>query len=687
MMKPHSFKNRVVPVASTEVDRKKLAASEPTGTLQLKKDFNVRHCLLVGLMVLLCWVFPVTVQAQVVMSGDPGFDSDSIKNAETNQWRWLAFPGGRLSINPVPGKEYASSDTRWDIRPLGEKLPLSLGAFVGVHALRLMDLVTVGLSGTDAATEFSTARSTAWFPYKLTFDAGFSGGAKIKGIDFFTDAKDVVVRVLAVDGAKGKILHLGGVTPKQAALQWDSSCGVLRVNHPEYECEIKFVRLNGATLMPVPLNQPPKVDDKGWSLDLSVMSDSDAFAVVIGFASSLEGSERAAERVASAGSQPVGKLLAGSKGVMDGYLRKVPAPKKWGVKDGFGKISAKQHRRAYYAAWAFNYQNLIDVFPENPEYPFPQFSLGKASLWDEGEKTCPASCGWESFFAFQWNSFIAPETSWKAYMGLMTRVNEEGVLGGESLPSRKAQTAWILYKNKPDLERLRAIYPALKRYLLWRKKNPRWVYGSNLAKDEKDIEFVISWLLDVDYTILITEELGMSEEKAVWKQKQAEMTKNMRQWFFSNPEKIEQFYFADSGKHATKSRSENVSMMITTALCRQDLPEDMAMRTGEFFRGKFDAKKPLCGFEIGKHPDLDLTAYGLINRQLPEARQFVEAFLAAGIRAGEFTEELNLKNPALIYGVKPSLFSAVNIIEFTWLLNNVRYDSGVPTTFTFSASK
>ena len=127
--------------------------------------------------------------------------------------------------------------------------------------------------------------------------------------------------------------------------------------------------------------------------------------------------------------------------------------------------------------------------------------------------------------------------------------------------------------------------------------------------------------------------------------------------------------------------------MITTALCRQDLLEDLAKRTGEFFRGKFDPAKPLCGFEIGKHPDLDLTAYGLINRRMPEAGQFVESFLASDIRAGEFTEELNLKNPALIYGVKPSLFSAVNNIEFTWLLNNVRYDSGAPTTFSFLAPK
>ena len=620
--------------------------------------------------------------AGVIMSGDPGFDSDSISNAKTGQWRWLSHPGGRLSLNPAPGKEI-SPDASWDIPPLGEKLPLDIGAFFGTKAVRLMNLVTVSMSAPEGVPEFSTSRSTAWFPYKLVFDADFSEGAKVRGTDFFNEAKDAIVRELEMEGAKGKVLHLAGSAPASTTLHWDADRNTLCVKHPDYACEIRLFRLEGAARIFVPLSQPVKTVTDGWSLELPIGSNSEAIAVVVGFASGAEGAAKASARVAPVISEPVSDLLDGSKIVMDDYLRKVPAPQKWGVKDASGEISANEHRRAYYASWAFTYQDLIDVYPESREYPFPQFSVGKPSLWDEGEKTAPASCAWESLFAFQWNSFVDPELSWKAYLGLMSRVDNEGVLGGESLPSRKAQTAWILHRNKPDPERLRSVYPALKRYLLWREKNPRWVYSSNMAKDEKDIEFAVSWLVDTDYAILISNELGMANEATLWEKMQTEMIGNMRKWFFSDPEQIQQFYFADTGTHASKTRFENVSMMITSALCRTDLPKDLRDRTEQFFFSKFDASKPLCGFEIGKHPDLNLTAYGLIDQGIPEAKAFIETFLASAIRAGEFSEELNIKSPALVHGVKPSLFSPINIIEFTWLLNGVRYESGVPTAFDF----
>lgn len=619
----------------------------------------------------------------IQLSGDPAFDSDSIRNADANQWRWLAFPGGRLSLNPVPGKDLAPPETKWNIPPLGEKLPLDIGAFAGTKAVRLMNLATIGLAKDGGSTELSTTRSTAWFPHKLTFDASFPGNARITGTDFFTDAKDGIVRSLDVAGAKGKILRLGGQAPKEASLKWEPASGVLLLSHPKYFCALRFATGSGPDQPLTPAAKTPKVEGGNWELDLPVGSDREHFAIGVGFSSTVEGEAKAAERAKSGFTPSIAESLSKAKTVFDGYLRKVPVPAKWGVRDATGEITAEQHRRAYYAAWAFIISNLMDVLPESPEYPYPQLAVGKASLWDEGEATSPATCGWESFFAYQWFSFVDAELAWQAYMGLMTRVDEEGVLGGESLPSRKAQTAWLLHQRKPDLARLREVYPALKRYLLWRENNPRWVYGTNLAKDEKDIEFAVSWLFDVDYMILVANELGMTGETATWKQKKSAMVKNMRQWFYSNPNKIEQFYFADSGVHTTKTRFENVPMMITTALCLEDLPADLRERTRAYFLALFDPKKKLAGFPSGKHPDLNLTAYGLLEMGMPEAKPFVETWLASAIRAGEFAEVLEVKSPTVADGVKPSLFSPLNIIEFTWLLNNVRYDSGTPTAFTF----
>lgn len=623
----------------------------------------------------------------LVMGGDKAFDGDSILNADSNQWRWLSYPGSRLSVNPSQGADFAGFDKRWETRPFGAALPLDLGAFSGPRAVRLMDLVTVGLSAPGGAMEYSETRSTTWYPYKLTCEAGFPGGARVRVTDFFTEARDGVMRILEVSGARGKVLRLQGVAARHAAVRWDAAAGVLRLSHPAYECAIAVVRLDGSEQKPVAIAQIPKVKVAKWTLDLPIEGDHAGWAVSIGFASEVEGAAKAAERAAVGLARPAGQVLAATKAFTDAYLRKVPAPKVWGLHDSLGDVAPAHHRRAYYAAWAFLAQNVIGVYPESRDYPYPQIAAGKPALWNEGEKSSPATCGWESFFAYQRYAFIDPELSWQAYMGLMTRVSAEGVLGGESLPSRKAQTAWFLHQRKPDVERLRTVYPALKRYLLWREANPRWVYETNKAKDEKDIEFVVAWIDDVNYAVRIADTLGLTDEVVAWRGKQAAMVGNMRLWFFSNPARIEQFYFADSGLHATKDRSVIVPAMITTALCLHDLPDDLARRTQDFFRGKFDPAKPLIGFEIAKHPDLALTASGLIDRGMPEAKPFVTALLAAAIRAGEFTEELNMKVPSLVFGVKPSLFTPLNIIEFTWLLNDVRCESGNPAAFEWPERK
>ena len=634
---------------------------------------------LLAIVVLLLEAAAGRLGAEIVMGGDARFDSDSVRNADSNQWRWLSFPGSRLTFNPVPGKAL-NPKAAWDIPPLRADLPLNLGGFVGTRSLRLWEVLTVRLSGSNGTPECSESRSTAWFPYKLTFEAAFSQSGKVSGCDFCVDANGTVVREIRVQGSKTTELRLGGKIAGTSA-RWEPKEKALLITGSDYFYALKLARLDGADETASPLPQQPVIGRDSWELVIPVRSGSDAFAVSFGFAPKTEGPGRAIGRAASVLAAPLKSALADSKAAMDGLLRKVPVPMRWGIDDGKAEVSASQHRRAYYAAWAFLLQNLIDPLPENREYPYPQIAAGKASLWDEGERTSPATCSWESLFGCQWLSLLSPDLAWQAYDGLMTRVNADGMLGGESLPSRKAQTAWILFKHKPDRTRLEKVYPALKRYLLWREKNPRWVYGTNSAHDEKDIEFAVSWLVDVNYAIQIADELGVSADAGFWKKKQEAMLENMRKWFYADSTRIEQFYFADSKSHGTKERHENIPMMIATALYLKELPSDLAMRTQDYFRARFKPGAPIGGFPSGKHPDLDFTALGLLDRNMPEARVFVQRFLGDAIKAGEFAEVL--EKDAKAEGVKPSLFSPINIIEFTWLLNNVRYESGTPTVFEF----
>ncbi len=96
---------------------------------------------------------------------------------------------------------------------------------------------------------------------------------------------------------------------------------------------------------------------------------------------------------------------------------------------------------------------------DKQRYPYPQLATGKASLWDEGEPRAPFSAAWESFLGTQFYAFIDPQTAVASFKGLMSLVDQEGMLGGESLPSRKAQTAMVLYRLTGDREMLKETYP------------------------------------------------------------------------------------------------------------------------------------------------------------------------------------------------------------------------------------
>lgn len=606
----------------------------------------------------------------LALSGDPKFDSDSIASADLQERRWLSYPGGRLCLNPATARKFEQS-------PMGADLALNLGGYLGTGVLRLDDVVDVRLDGAVAAL-----RSTTWYPYQIAFQAKYAHGTEVSGHDFFTDANSSLIRSLEVRGGGSKELVLGGKISGSKGARWDATREVLLVEDAKYSYALRL--LAGASQL------KPTVSQDAWSVRIPLSAEQATITLGFGFAAVSEGGEAAIARACAALARPADESLAAAKATMDAYLRKVPQPTKWGIESipAHG-VTPERQRQAYYAAWSLLIQSIMNPFPENAAYPFPQLSLGKPSLWAEGERTSPATCGWESFLGLQWLSFLEPETCWKAYEGIMSRVDEAGKLGGESLPSRKAQTAWIVFKQRPDRARLAAVYPAIKRYLLWREQNPRWIYPGNNATDEKDVEFVVSWLLDVEYAVKITGELGLADEGRVWQAKSAQMRQNLLAWFFGDPAKLHQFYFTNKRVFNTKERDSDRPIMILTALWLKDLPADARARLLGLLREFHHPECAADGFAYTKYADNHLAAYGLIDHGLAEARPFVEVFVRDSIRAGEFAEVLRPGKTGApeTEGVLPSLFNALNIIEFTWLLNGVRYESGTPTAFEFPAPR
>ena len=76
---------------------------------------------------------------------------------------------------------------------------------------------------------------------------------------------------------------------------------------------------------------------------------------------------------------------------------------------------------------------------------------------------------------------------------------------------------------------------------------------------------------------------------------------------------------------------------------------------------------------------MNLTVYGLFDAgRTDQAVSLISDVLRESIQAGTFAEAINPYMTPAAQGVEESLFSPLNIIEFTWLLNGCRYDRGDP---------
>jgi hypothetical protein len=631
-------------------------------------------------LVLACASLGAKEPGTLNLAGTKHFDSDSIASAGKPERRWLSYPGARLCLNPATSGFVVSGTST--------NLELDLGGFIGTTVVSLPNVVRAGLvdaNPPDSEPDWAASGSTKWFPYQLEFTGHFAAGATVTGTDAFIDRDGTLIRTLAVKDARDKSLYLCGQVDESCRLAWDQHNQALLVTGTNYFYALRFVELRGSALKPAVAVTPPVLKENHWRLDLPLTHGAGIYGISFGFATRPEGQRVSIERALRAFQQPVQDSLDQVKTVMDRFLSKVPAPEKWDFQtvNAYG-VTPEKCRQAYYMAWTFLYQSTLDVLPENPAFPYPQMSLGKGALWDGGERTSIATCGWESFLGLQWFSFVDPDFAWQAYEGIMSRVDGMGRLGGESLPSRKAQTAWILYQRQPDKQRLAAVYPALKRYLLWREQNPRWIWsGGHDMADEKDLEFVVSWLFDIEYAARITDVLGQPGESAFWRAKAQPMIANMDRWFFSDPKELHQYYFTNSATYSTAKRDEVRPIMVLTALGLPVLPPGMQERLEQLFAANHKPAAAADGFNYLKYPDNNFVAYGLIDHDNPQARQYIEALLRDLIRGGEFAETLESGdggNPTT-GGVKPSLFNAMNIIEFTWLLNGVRYDSGSPAAY------
>jgi hypothetical protein len=618
---------------------------------------------------------PPTV-GNITFAGNPQFDADSIANPDPGHWQWLAWPGGRLVLNP-------SVDDTHIPPPLPADIPLNLGGWVGNNAERWSKLCSIQVCDPGQSAKPATKLETEWFPYKYAFSASYPNGAQLAGEDYFVSGSSLL-RHFVVQTAKTGELLLTGAIPDRAQVRWDDQKRALVVIGGDFIYALTFAQ-STAPYSALSLTEgPPETDDGKYTLRLKIPEGRSEYAIGLGFAPQSEGTAVAIDRAKAQLLKPILESRSAAKEAIEGLLKRVPAPSNFGFQDDEKHhLSAEQHRRAYYAAWSFLIQDVVDVMPE-AHFPFQQVMTGKPSLWHFGEPHAPGMAQWDSLFGIQFLAYLEPDAAWSAFRGFMSLVDITGAIAGESLTARKAQTAWILFSLTHDRNRLLEVYPALQANLLWEEKNPRWIFPGVNDPHQRDLEFAAAWIFDADFMVKICNALGHGDEVAGWRQRQERMADNCQKWFFDNPTGISQYFSTTWG---SSNRSQPVetardggilSGYLSQALAVNQLSPLIQSRLMDYFTARFKPDQFGLGMRDFKYPDVNLTAYGLLDHHATAlARQYIEGVLAESVQVGTFAETID-KTPRSV-GVQESLFSAMNIIEFTWLLNNCRMDKGAPS--------
>lgn len=605
--------------------------------------------------------------------------SSDLKETGINQRRDLSLPGSRIVLNffhfnsRLSAAQYSNRPTI----PLNVAYLTTQGNKDGVPRFcRAVPDLLMLLKNTgpfesalaDSSKALARSFSTEWMPHALPYTASYADGSEIKGVDYLYDEK-TIVRKISFEGENGKYYLAGKLhtyTGKNGTVHVENSAIIVNDNNINYA---------------VSINSPignVKFSNDTWFIPFdATLLPGKKLIISIAFADKNESNEQLLQRVRT----PIRKndvdvALNNREKFWDTFLQKLPHPLNFNLTSIDAKgVTPEKLKETYYKAWVFTAQNML---PEDPEeFPYPQICAGKASLWDEGEVRAPFSASWESLFGIQFYAFIDSQVAWKAFKGMMSLVDQDGMLGGESLPSRKAQTAMILYQLTGDRESLKEIYPALKRYMDWRIKITHWVFKKNPPdENRKDANFAFSALVDMEHLHDIAQILKLRKDANEWNTKRETLLKNCLQWFWETPTSLpEENYHITTGK-----RSWGGTLWISPGLYVKGLKGDYLNGLLTRYTREYKPDNGFAGYAMPKYPDISYTIYGLIKLgQLEKALGLLEVTLRDIVRSDAVFAEQYIGHTLQPDGVRPSLFGSSSIIDFCLLMNGYKYDRGIPS--------
>ena len=526
----------------------------------------------------------------------------------------------------------------------------------------------------------ATTWNTQWEPHKLSFQGKYTDGTCVDGFDFFYENETLVRNFRFTTQDRGSLVTSGKYNGKLTKI--DRSTLLIESEHYNYAISFKLP-LEGAIHFyhdytdlisrHNSLASPPETGY--WSLSgISTTGPDEYHTVSYSFAGAYVPIDSLIQRAKKPLLEPssVDTQLQKRESFWNNLLKSVPHPAHFDIRKVESKgVQSTDIRDAYYKAWVFLTMNVLA--PDPVHFPYPQIVTGKPSLWAEGHPDAPFSAAWESFIGMQLYAYIDPELSWAAFNGLMSLVDDAGVLGGESLPSRKAQTALLLYQLTGDKDRLAQNYPALKRYMNWRLRYPMWVYKdvSLLSETQKDADFVVSALLDLQALDTITSVLSLSIDQAMWETRRRQFFNQYLHWFWDQPDALPvQLYNTE-----TRSRVSGHAVWVTSGLAIDLLTNPQLTGMMKLFDEQFNPGNSFAGFPMPKYPEMALTARGLLAKgYVDKARQLIECGVRDIVRSGPtFAEQYTLDSPPHGDGVRPSIFGMAQLIDFVLLLDGKDY--------------
>jgi hypothetical protein len=566
-------------------------------------------------------------------------------------------------------------------------------SFVAIYADRPTYVDRLRIVGVDSPMRTATSFGTEWMPSALPFHASYADGTRLAGEDTFFD-EDTVLRTMDVgagdDGASA--LTLAGAVGGDAS--WDAVRHVLTVDASDYSYAVAFSRPPTRvrwyqTYLDFLLQRPAAAPVAGgyWSVEIPAPATDDRLGFAVGFAPGSGRSALAGERAAHPFRDGSWRDTAQRQArFWDDLLARVPHPRDFALHGvpTMG-VTPAEVRREYYRAWVHLAANLLPPMPE-AAYPYPQIANGKASLWMYGAPGAHASAQWESILETQFYAYLDPQAAWKAYEGLLSRVDDAGDMGGESLPSRKAQTGLVLYQLTGDATALRGVYPTLKRHLLWEQANPHWICcGDHPAvnhANERDADFVASLLVDLRYMTEIAHVLGMPDEERFWQHQRSTLFSDYLSWFWPTTDDPMQYYFV--GEQGCDYRGDCHGNALDVAIgLHIDLLDDPAHIAGLMnrFDADYDPSGPFAGIAETRYPEFSFATYGLLDHGMAgRAAVMANAYLRDVVRAHMFAEGYGLDSAGGVRsgGVRPSAFGTMTVIDALWMKNGYRMDLGWP---------